>query len=59
MLSRFVDAREQHDVIAKLATGEIDVVVGTHRLLSKDVQFADLGLMIVDEEHRFGVAQKE
>ncbi len=59
MLSRFVDADEQRDVVAKLATGEIDVVIGTHRLLSKDIAFHDLGLLIVDEEHRFGVQQKE
>jgi transcription-repair coupling factor (superfamily II helicase) len=59
MLSRFVDAREQQETIAKLATGEIDVVIGTHRLLSSDVRFRDLGLLIIDEEHRFGVAQKE
>jgi transcription-repair coupling factor (superfamily II helicase) len=59
MLSRFVDPPEQAKVIARVATGEIDVVVGTHRLLSKDVQFKDLGLLIVDEEHRFGVTQKE
>jgi transcription-repair coupling factor (superfamily II helicase) len=59
MLSRFVDPSEQEQVIAGLAIGEIDVVVGTHRLLSKDVKFHDLGLLVVDEEHRFGVAQKE
>ncbi len=59
MLSRFVDAREQQEVISRLATGEIDVVIGTHRLLSSDIQFSDIGLLIVDEEHRFGVAQKE
>jgi transcription-repair coupling factor (superfamily II helicase) len=59
MLSRFVDPPEQAEVAEKLASGEIDVVVGTHRLLSKDIKFKDLGLLIVDEEHRFGVAQKE
>jgi transcription-repair coupling factor (superfamily II helicase) len=59
MLSRFVDPREQQEVIAKLTTGEVDVVIGTHRLLSSDVKFKDLGLLIVDEEHRFGVSQKE
>jgi transcription-repair coupling factor (superfamily II helicase) len=59
MLSRFVDPAEQAEVVAQLATGEIDIVIGTHRLLSKDVKFADLGLLVVDEEHRFGVAQKE
>ncbi len=59
MLSRFVDAKDQADVVAGLSTGEIDVVIGTHRLLSKDISFRDLGLMVIDEEHRFGVAQKE
>jgi transcription-repair coupling factor (superfamily II helicase) len=59
MLSRFVDPKESATVTAKLETGEIDVVIGTHRLLSKDVRFKDLGLLIVDEEHRFGVSQKE
>lgn len=59
MLSRFVDPAEQAAVCAELASGEIDIVVGTHRLLSKDIGFKDLGLLIVDEEHRFGVAQKE
>jgi transcription-repair coupling factor (superfamily II helicase) len=59
MLSRFVDTSEQDDVIARMATGDVDIVIGTHRLLSKDVKFRDLGLIIVDEEHRFGVAQKE
>ncbi len=59
MLSRFVDASHQQDVVAQLATGEVDVVIGTHRLLSSDIKFHDLGLLIIDEEHRFGVAQKE
>ncbi len=59
MLSRFVDAKDSLDVIAGLETGEVDVVIGTHRLLSKDLRFKDLGLLIVDEEHRFGVSQKE
>ena len=59
MLSRFVDPAAQEEIVAQLATGEVDVVIGTHRLLSKDVKFADLGLIVVDEEHRFGVAQKE
>src|SRR5207302_8305502 len=59
MLSRFVDPSAQEEVIARLATGDADVVIGTHRLLSKDIKFHDLGLIIVDEEHRFGVAQKE
>ncbi|HVE91550.1 MAG TPA: transcription-repair coupling factor [Actinomycetota bacterium] len=59
LLSRFASPSEIAGTVAKLATKEIDVVIGTHRLLSKDVKFADLGLIIVDEEHRFGVAQKE
>jgi transcription-repair coupling factor (superfamily II helicase) len=59
MLSRFRTAREQKQVLADLETGKVDVVIGTHRLLSKDVRFHDLGLLIVDEEQRFGVAHKE
>ncbi|HYZ91091.1 MAG TPA: transcription-repair coupling factor [Actinomycetota bacterium] len=59
MMSRFIDAGEQQEVVAELATGEMDVVVGTHRLLSSDIKFKDLGLLVIDEEHRFGVAQKE
>ncbi|NNF58060.1 MAG: transcription-repair coupling factor [Rhodothermaceae bacterium] len=58
-LSRFVSKEEQKEVIAGLAEGTVDVVIGTHRLLSKDVQFKDLGLLIVDEEQRFGVSAKE
>ncbi len=58
-LSRFRTAKEQRQVLAKLAAGEIDIIIGTHRLLAKDVQFKDLGLLIVDEEQRFGVAHKE
>ncbi len=59
VLSRFRTAKEQKAVLARLAGGEIDVVIGTHRLLSKDVVFKDLGLLVVDEEHRFGVKHKE
>jgi transcription-repair coupling factor (superfamily II helicase) len=59
VLSRFRTAREQKAALAALAAGEIDVVIGTHRLLSKDVGFKDLGLLVIDEEHRFGVAHKE
>ncbi|HYM80597.1 MAG TPA: transcription-repair coupling factor [Candidatus Limnocylindria bacterium] len=59
VLSRFRSAREQKAVVARLAAGQVDVVIGTHRLLSKDVRFKDLGLAVIDEEHRFGVAQKE
>ena len=59
LLSRFRSAAEQKKVLADLEAGKVDVVIGTHRLLSKDVKFADLGLLIVDEEQRFGVAHKE
>jgi transcription-repair coupling factor (superfamily II helicase) len=59
MISRFRTPTEQKSVIANLASGQIDIVVGTHRLLSKDVAFRDLGLLVVDEEQRFGVAHKE
>lgn len=59
MLSRFRTAREIKGVLADLAAGKVDIVIGTHRLLSKDVVFADLGLLIVDEEQRFGVRHKE
>ena len=59
MLSRFRSAKEQKEIIEKIENGKVDIVVGTHRLLSKDVKFSDLGLVIVDEEQRFGVAHKE
>jgi len=59
VLSRFRTAKEQRAALARLASGETDVVIGTHRLLSKDVAFKDLGLLVVDEEHRFGVKHKE
>ncbi|MDI7251006.1 MAG: CarD family transcriptional regulator, partial [Actinomycetota bacterium] len=59
VLSRFRSPREQREVLEAVARGEVDVVIGTHRLLQEDVRPADLGLLIVDEEHRFGVAQKE
>lgn len=58
-VSRFKSAKEQKTVLEALAKGKLDIVIGTHRLLSKDVQFHDLGLIIVDEEHRFGVEHKE
>ncbi len=58
-LSRFRTPKEQKQVLADLAAGKIDILVGTHRLLAKDVRFRDLGLLIVDEEQRFGVAHKE
>jgi len=59
LLSRFRSPKEQKAVVAGLRQGTVDVVIGTHRLLSRDVAFRDLGLLIVDEEHRFGVAHKE
>lgn len=58
-LNRFRTSRQQKEIVANLAAGKIDLVVGTHRLLSKDIQFKQLGLLVVDEEHRFGVAHKE
>lgn len=58
-LSRFKTAKEQKEVIAKLKRGEVDIIIGTHRLIQKDVVFKKLGLLIVDEEQRFGVAHKE
>jgi len=58
-LNRFKSAREQKETLQKLKEGKIDIIIGTHRLLGKDVQFKDLGLMIVDEEQKFGVASKE
>jgi transcription-repair coupling factor (superfamily II helicase) len=58
-LSRFRTAKEQQEVLARLARGEVDVIVGTHRLLSPDVVFHELGLIVVDEEQRFGVKHKE
>ena len=58
-LSRFQSAEQRKQVKKKLAAGEIDIVVGTHALLAKDVRFKDLGLLIIDEEHRFGVNHKE
>ena len=58
-LSRFKTAKEQKKILADLAQGKVDVVVGTHRILAKDVMFYDLGLLVVDEEQRFGVAHKE
>jgi transcription-repair coupling factor (superfamily II helicase) len=59
LLSRFRSAKEQKAVVEGLRQGSVDVVIGTHRLLSKDVGFKNLGLLIIDEEHRFGVAHKE
>ncbi len=59
ILNRFKSKKYQEEVIKNLKLGEVDIVIGTHRVLSKDVEFKDLGLLIVDEEHRFGVKDKE
>ena len=59
LLSRFRTRKQQKETIEQLRTGQIDIVVGTHRILSKDIEFSDLGLLIVDEEQRFGVKHKE
>ena len=59
MLSRFRTEKEQKKTLEELEAGKVDIVIGTHRLLSKDVKFHDLGLLVVDEEQRFGVAHKE
>ena len=59
VLNRFKTLKQQKEIIRKLKLGEIDVIVGTHRVLSQDVEFRDLGLLIIDEEHRFGVKDKE
>jgi transcription-repair coupling factor (superfamily II helicase) len=59
LLSRLCSRKDQQQVLAGLLQGTVDIVIGTHRLLQKDVQFKDLGLLVVDEEHRFGVAHKE
>jgi transcription-repair coupling factor (superfamily II helicase) len=58
-LSRFTDGKKESEILAGMKEGKVDVVVGTHRLLSKDVHFKDLGLLVVDEEQRFGVTHKE
>ena len=59
MISRFRTAKEQKEIVEKVETGKVDILIGTHRLLSKDIKFQDLGLLIVDEEQRFGVRHKE
>jgi transcription-repair coupling factor (superfamily II helicase) len=59
VLSRFKTTKEQNEVIKKLAEGKVDILIGTHKLLQSDVKFTELGLVILDEEHRFGVKQKE
>ncbi|MEZ5435542.1 MAG: DEAD/DEAH box helicase [Pseudomonadales bacterium] len=58
-ISRFRTAKEQDAVLQKAADGQLDIIIGTHRLLQDDVKFKNLGLLIIDEEHRFGVKQKE
>jgi len=58
-ISRFKSAKEQKEAVRRTAAGEIDILIGTHRILSKDVKFADLGLVVIDEEQRFGVTHKE
>ncbi|MFZ3210145.1 MAG: transcription-repair coupling factor [Terriglobales bacterium] len=59
MLSRFRTARQQKEILQKVEAGQVDILIGTHRLLSKDIKFSDLGLVVVDEEQRFGVRHKE
>src|SRR5881409_509436 len=59
MISRFRSAKQQKEILQKVEAGKVDVLIGTHRLLSKDIKFADLGLLVVDEEQRFGVRHKE
>jgi len=59
MLSRFRLPAEQKETVERIKTGDVDIVVGTHRVLQKDVGFRDLGLVVIDEEHRFGVRHKE
>jgi len=59
LMTRYYSAKEQKEIVKKLESGEIDVVIGTHRILSKDIRFKDLGLLVIDEEQRFGVSQKE
>ncbi|MFN3974160.1 MAG: transcription-repair coupling factor [Dehalococcoidia bacterium] len=59
ILSRLVPEEEQKETLKRLARGEVDIIIGTHRLLSKDVRFKDLGLVVIDDEHRFGVVHKE
>ena len=59
LLNRFKTEKEQREIVRKIKNGEVDIVIGTHRILSDDVEFKDLGLLIIDEEHRFGVKAKE
>lgn len=59
MLSRFRTGKEQKNILQRMENGQVDIIIGTHKLLQKDIQFKSLGLVIIDEEHRFGVKQKE
>jgi transcription-repair coupling factor (superfamily II helicase) len=59
VLSRFKSPREQKEILERLKAGKVDIIIGTHRLLQRDVSFRDLGLVVIDEEHRFGVSHKE
>ncbi|TYK91687.1 DEAD/DEAH box helicase, partial [Streptococcus pyogenes] len=59
VLSRFRSKKEQAETLERVRKGQIDIIIGAHRLLSKDVVFSDLGLIVIDEEHRFGVKHKE
>ena len=59
VLNRFKTTKEKNEIVKKLKNGEIDILIGTHRMIQKDIQFKDLGFLIIDEEHRFGVAHKE
>ena len=59
VLNRFRTKKQQEEIVTKLKLGQIDIIIGTHRLLSKDIEFKNLGLLIIDEEHRFGVKDKE
>ena len=59
MISRFRTAKEQKSIVERVESGRVDILIGTHRLLSKDIKFHDLGLLVVDEEQRFGVRHKE
>ena len=59
VMSRFVSGKAQKSVVERIGEGKVDIVVGTHKLLSSDIKYKDLGLVIIDEEHRFGVRQKE
>ena len=59
VLNRFKSARDKKEVLRQLRTGELDIIIGTHRIVQKDIEFKDLGLLIIDEEQRFGVKHKE